>query len=866
MDFIWEIFLLIDGIFYWFIDIFYQIFMALASARILSDEVVTSLTQRIYIIVGVFMLFMIAYSLLTTLISPDNMSKGKAAPSKILKNFLITLIFLVFTPAMFNFMYTAQNVILADNVIGGLILGGDPSGENDIDGDYGAAISNGSAGKLMAHDVFSAFLFKKDPDATVEAKYEDTNGEKSTINFDDVRGKIMSTNDTNPFTIYLPFAGNISDGELTYIFIVSALFAIGVLYLFVTFSIDLAVRSLKLAYLQIIAPVPILFNVVPGSESVFNNWLKKVITVFLEVFVRLLIIYFVVFAVSLVPEFISQMFSDSTTGSGIIEVIAKAFIILGICIFGRMAPKLISETFGIKSDGLDLGIKKKFQEGTTVPGLAGLSSWAQDAAHIYNDTPKDQRQNAIQKLNAGRKALAGGAKAGFAGFVGSLGAKNWEDLKKSHTSSVDGAEAKRDYKKEKKRQRDEAIKKNREEIAAAEANNLDPTKTPMAVPKELTAAGAYMQQLGTGIKKWAGAEMDVKLKIDTLQGRNKILESVEKLTSAAMIKANNDDSIYSKYKNSSDIKQNGVKNYLAEIDELTGFDSLESAKQYVNGLSAESQTKSISADISAKAEQINKSTVELMELDSLVNASDYVKTHSESADKIKESIKNNDAKLTARKAQLKTGVDNKTMSAENIAALQKEIAGLEENAVQFTKDKDANDKKLEFYQAKQRVANNMTFAELDAQKLRHSELSHNNENLKSQIVKLEKDKIDAEKAIASKKQKYGQALFFIEKQMKQDITDMVITNEFAPEVNSKLYAKEANTGSKIYKELSLYDDKNSSSYPSEVIHIKNIPNNQSVTKTLDDGKTATNLEIQDLNNQHKALMELEEKRKKANKS
>ena len=58
------ILLLLDTLIYGLIASAFKIFMALASARLLSNETYTEVSNKIYIIVGVFMLFVISYSLL----------------------------------------------------------------------------------------------------------------------------------------------------------------------------------------------------------------------------------------------------------------------------------------------------------------------------------------------------------------------------------------------------------------------------------------------------------------------------------------------------------------------------------------------------------------------------------------------------------------------------------------------------------------------------------------------------------------------------------------------------------------------------------------------------------------------------------
>ena len=72
-----NVFLSLDSIIYSLISYLFQVFNYLASAEIFSSDVFQELTYRVYIIVGVAALFLIAFSLLQSLVNPDDITKGK---------------------------------------------------------------------------------------------------------------------------------------------------------------------------------------------------------------------------------------------------------------------------------------------------------------------------------------------------------------------------------------------------------------------------------------------------------------------------------------------------------------------------------------------------------------------------------------------------------------------------------------------------------------------------------------------------------------------------------------------------------------------------------------------------------------------
>ena len=60
------------------------------------------------------------------------------------------------------------------------------------------------------------------------------------------------------------------------------------------FTVDVAVRAIKLAILRIIAPVPIITYITPGAEKdgAFGNWVKTLTSTYIDLFIRLAIISF----------------------------------------------------------------------------------------------------------------------------------------------------------------------------------------------------------------------------------------------------------------------------------------------------------------------------------------------------------------------------------------------------------------------------------------------------------------------------------------------------------------------------------------------------------------------------------------------
>ena len=81
---IFSVLLLLDGVIYDFVCYIYEIFYALADINIFSDEAYDEITTKIYVILGLIMLFVLAYSLLRAVINPDDYAKSEQSIAKLI--------------------------------------------------------------------------------------------------------------------------------------------------------------------------------------------------------------------------------------------------------------------------------------------------------------------------------------------------------------------------------------------------------------------------------------------------------------------------------------------------------------------------------------------------------------------------------------------------------------------------------------------------------------------------------------------------------------------------------------------------------------------------------------------------------------
>lgn len=364
--------LTIDAIVYSFINWVYQVILLLAQGDIFRNStVVDQLVNRIYIIIGVIVLFLVAYSLLKSMVNPDEGLKGKDSPVKIIQNVLISIVLIAIVPTVFDFAMEFQNSFLLNNTLGKIILGTgtviSPEGEEVVEIDSEDAIANG--GMTMASTVFRAFFTPKQVEGENVCIGDPNLDSKgcTEVTINDVPYSTWWNNMINSNNFYMITQANDEViNDIDYRFIISTAAGIFVLIVLISYCIDLAVRMVKLALYQLIAPLPILLRIVPQdtAKKVFDNWIKATLSTYLEVFIRLGILYFVVLIINVFVTNVGTIFGTTVNNIGtvnpIIVLIAQALVILGIILFMKQAPQIIKELTGLDSGkyGFFSGLKE----------------------------------------------------------------------------------------------------------------------------------------------------------------------------------------------------------------------------------------------------------------------------------------------------------------------------------------------------------------------------------------------------------------------------------------------------------------------------------------------------------------------------
>ena len=398
-DAIRKIFTFFDKLFFLLLKGVYQVFFNVATAEMFSNELIRDFYYRCQLVIGVFMLFKLSVTIIEGIMDPAKVTDKKAGAGKIISRIITSLVILaLITPMniqkpsnkwekqvsnngiLFGALYSLQERILSNNTIGKLVLGtsgnirtADEQGQTLAESadDFAGQILRGFYRINVIPEPAGGYDVKEGEDPEINPDYrfcEFTNEQLTfykTATTSELLTTVNDTCDTDSNSPWYEIAwekikGIFGDEEQFYRYSYSPLAGIVALIIsviLILYTIDVAIRALKLAILRLIAPIPIISHMSISAkegkgEDAFSCWVRSLTSTYLELFIRLAIMYF---AVYLVNDIIANgMFIN--TGTGFVGVLSFIFIVIGIFIFARMAPRFIENSLGIKGMGGSIGL------------------------------------------------------------------------------------------------------------------------------------------------------------------------------------------------------------------------------------------------------------------------------------------------------------------------------------------------------------------------------------------------------------------------------------------------------------------------------------------------------------------------------
>lgn len=448
------IFATIDRAVFSLISVVYEIMIQISQVIIFNDDTLKEFSSKVYSLLGIFMMFKISFSFISYLVNPDQINDKAKGAHKIILNVIIVLVLIIITPTAFTKLYQAQNAILEDNIIPRFFL----QTEGDIGGNRSYVMADECGDDQISYtetdgDYIAMLIFR--PFYQIEKGR--TPGPNDFENYCKV-GNVGETDYATPGAYLTNKILNAAPNGMKdmyvvdYKFFVSTIVGIVILLILVSFCFDIAVRSIKLGFLQLVAPIPIISYVDPksGKDGTFSKWLKEVGKTWASLFVRLIAIFFAVYVIKLV---IVQENLKTLNGQAIqYKFWVDLFLIIGALMFAKKLPKLLEDILGIKFDGgLTLNPMKKIRDQALggkaitgglkagVAGAAGLGlGVAANTAALATNIKKDGLKKALmgesKGVKGGFRAIGTIAGLGVGGissaFHGGVGAFKNDSLKK----------------------------------------------------------------------------------------------------------------------------------------------------------------------------------------------------------------------------------------------------------------------------------------------------------------------------------------------------------------------------------------------------------------------------------------------------
>lgn len=412
-----SLFVGIDHMIYSFVGSLLNLILRIASVDIFTEETLGAVANRVYGLLGIIILFKIILSCIQYLINPEKLSDKDNGIGQIIQRTVISFALLALIPTIFTFARSAQNVISA--TIPGIFLGrpvniDDEATQNDIT----------QIGNYIAMTTLRTFISvngEEDPAASaaiVESEFQ------TPVDF---VAKISSGCPSNWVSLLSFFPSVVSPiigagSQITdavvgtckynYQWFFSIPVGVFLIYILLSMGIDVGIRSIKLSILELFAPISVASYI--DSTERFKKWYQLAFKVYLDLFIRLIVIYFIVFMIGVLSK-------GGITFGGYVykEPFINLYIIIALLIFAKSAPKFICDVLGL--DGAGEGIADMFKRG--ISGGAWLGGMATSAFANYKNKKavgdKWKQMSKGEKLKnvlaSAGSAVAGATSAGFHG-------------------------------------------------------------------------------------------------------------------------------------------------------------------------------------------------------------------------------------------------------------------------------------------------------------------------------------------------------------------------------------------------------------------------------------------------------------------
>lgn len=430
----------------------YSLIVLLADANVLENEAFDNVKDNVFGLIGLFMVFKLTFSIIQYITNPDKLTDSSIGASKVLTKVVVVLILLGTIDTIFEKAFELQGLILKNGVLEKIVFGESPDSTSGKIEQFDKEENKIKTSDYLAYSILAPFVsyniekdiwggldettlkscndfmratnmtYKSDNDICKSRCVEVMRREDS----DAVKSMCKGLAERNMYKALVDVVMLRINKEPA--LVVDGLFGLLVgavcVVVLVIIAVGVAIRSVKLAFLSLIAPLPIISYIDPkdNTNGMFHKWKNESIKTFLELFIRLLSFYFAVMVITrvLVDDNGFQSFTGSTNYTFENHPMVVIFLIIGCFLFALQLPKLIENLFG-SLGGFSRDAKST---GAIAAGLGGIAGGIIGGG-IANaiGTGKFLKDENGGKVNAGiigRSLLAGATGAVGTGF-GSIG-------------------------------------------------------------------------------------------------------------------------------------------------------------------------------------------------------------------------------------------------------------------------------------------------------------------------------------------------------------------------------------------------------------------------------------------------------------
>lgn len=326
---------------YQFIGWMFGLFMNVTKVNILSSDDVAPIYQRVTMILTIIMIFYVTFEFVKYVVQPDRITDKEKGAGKVIYKMILVVVLIAFVPSIFTWAYKFQSIIVDRGIIGKVIIGNTGSDPEKF-------------GTTFSANLLSLFYKVDDSIVGTDETCENLNCE-TLVNMN--LGMLANNGKLPYLTIGLYDTKKVAtDADEKKVEIPKIDFAfhgflpviVGgfIVYILALYCVDVGVRWAQLIYLQLIAPIPIIGYLAPNKDGPFHKWVKQCITTYLDLFIRISIIYVVLLLCSVLLNSKSEMLANVDPD---LQTFVYIILILGVLLFAQKAPKLLGELFPNKS-------------------------------------------------------------------------------------------------------------------------------------------------------------------------------------------------------------------------------------------------------------------------------------------------------------------------------------------------------------------------------------------------------------------------------------------------------------------------------------------------------------------------------------